>query len=59
MSNMCSYRPGMGDLELLRVELEQQRRSLAMLSPGSPITREKAVALIERGQRLVDEARRP
>jgi hypothetical protein len=48
----------MGDLELLRVELELERRSLAMLSPGSPITREKAIAMIERCQRLVDEARR-
>ena len=48
----------MGNLELLRVELEQERRSLAMLPPNAPITREKAIALIERCQRLVDEARK-
>jgi hypothetical protein len=29
-----------------------------MLSPSAPISREKAIALIERCQRLVDEARR-
>lgn len=48
----------MTTIELLRVELEQQRRALAMLPPQSPLTRETAIALIERCQSLVEAARR-
>jgi hypothetical protein len=46
----------MTDLELLRAELERERRSLAMLSPTTLITRENAMALIERCQRTIDAA---
>ena len=45
------------DIEYLRSELENERRSLAMLPPSSPITREKAIALIERCQRAIDAVR--
>lgn len=48
----------MSELELLRTELERERRSLAMLPPESPITRERAIALIERCQAAIDVARR-
>jgi hypothetical protein len=45
------------DLAFLRSELEIERRSLAMLPPEAPITREKAIALIVRCQRAIDAAR--
>jgi hypothetical protein len=45
------------DIEFLRSELEIERRSLAMLPASSPITREKAIALIERCQRAIDAVR--
>lgn len=48
----------MGDLELLKVELEQHRRALAMLPPESPIARETAIDLIERCQNAIEAARR-
>ena len=46
----------MSDLTALTVDLEQQRRSLAMLPPGTPITRETALELIERCQTVVATA---
>jgi hypothetical protein len=48
----------MSDLELLRVELEQQRRSLAMLPPQAHISREHALELVTRCQAAVEAARR-
>ena len=44
------------DLAFLRSELEIERRSLAMLPPESPITREKAIALIVRCQKAIAAA---
>ncbi|HEV8299306.1 MAG TPA: hypothetical protein VGQ20_18495 [Acidimicrobiales bacterium] len=46
----------MGDLELLKSELEQERRSLAMLAPSATISKHEAIALIERCQRAIDAA---
>jgi hypothetical protein len=48
----------MSELELLRVELEQRRRSLAMLPTTTSLTREQAIAVIERCQHAIDAARR-
>jgi hypothetical protein len=48
----------MSDLELLRVELEQQRRSLAMLPPQTNMTRERALELVTRCQAAIEAARR-
>jgi hypothetical protein len=48
----------MTSIELLRVELEQQRRALAMLPPQAPLSRETAIALIERCQAAIDATRR-
>jgi hypothetical protein len=48
----------MTSIELLRVELEQQRRALAMLPPQAPLSREAAIALIERCQAAIDATRR-
>lgn len=44
------------DLERARTNLEQHRRSLAMLPPGTPITREAALDVIELCQAAVDIA---
>jgi len=55
---MFDYHDAMDDLESLRSELEQLRRSLAMLPPSAPLTREKGLALVERCQTAVDTARR-
>jgi hypothetical protein len=46
----------MDELESLRGELERERRSLAMLSPNSPISREKAIELIRRCQAAIAAA---
>lgn len=43
--------------ESLVAELEQFRRSVAMLPPGAPLSRETAIALIERCQRVLAEER--
>lgn len=51
-----AYAGGMGDLELLKSELEQERRSLAMLAPSATISKHEAIALIERCQRAIDAA---
>jgi hypothetical protein len=48
----------MSELELLRVELEQLRRSLAMLPPNAALDREQAVSLIERCQGAIEASRR-
>ena len=53
-----AYPDRMTTIELLRVELEQQRRALAMLPPQAPLTRETAIALIERCQSVLEAARR-
>jgi hypothetical protein len=45
-------------LEHLRWELESERRSLAMLSPAATVSRDNAMALIERCQRAIDAALR-
>lgn len=42
----------------LEAELERERRSLAMLPPTSPLSREQAMALIERCQKALRDARR-
>ena len=56
-TNFCSITfLGMEDLESLKCELERERRSLAMLPPTSPITREKAIALIRRCQAAIAAA---
>lgn len=47
----------MTDLASLDAELERERRSLAMLSPRSPLSREKALELIERCQAAIRAAR--
>ncbi|MBK5223867.1 MAG: hypothetical protein JJE52_13550 [Acidimicrobiia bacterium] len=47
----------MADLATLEAELEQERRSLAMLPPSAPLTRETAIALIERCQQAIRAAR--
>lgn len=49
---------GMSDLELLRVELEQLRRSLAMLPPNAALDRGQAIVVIERCQGAIEAARR-
>jgi hypothetical protein len=46
----------MEDLESLKGELERERRSLAMLPPTSPISREKAIQLIGRCQAAIAAA---
>jgi hypothetical protein len=46
----------MEDIESLKGELERERRSLAMLSPNSPISREKAIDLIRRCQAAIAAA---
>ena len=46
----------MDDLESLKGELERERRSRAMLSPNSPISREKAIDLIRRCQAAIAAA---
>lgn len=43
--------------ETVLAELEQFRRSVAMLPPGAPLSRETAIALIERCQRALAEER--
>jgi hypothetical protein len=48
----------MVDIELLSAELERERRSLAMLSPRTPLSREKAIVLIERCQAALEETHR-
>jgi hypothetical protein len=48
----------MEQIDLLATDLERERRSLAMLPPQAPLSREKAMALIERCQALVAETRR-
>lgn len=45
-------------LTAVEAELERERRSLAMLPSSSPITRERAIALIERCQQAIRVARR-
>ena len=52
------YDETMTTIELLRVELEQQRRALGMLAPETPLSRETAIALIERCQAVLEHARR-
>jgi hypothetical protein len=47
----------MDDIDLLATDLERERRSLAMLPPQAALSREKAMALIERCQALVTETR--
>jgi hypothetical protein len=47
--------PGMENLDRLSAELERERRSLAMLSPRTPLSREKAMTLIERCQAAIEE----
>ena len=47
---------GIMDLESLKSELERERRSLAMLSPNAPISREKATELIRRCQAAIAAA---
>jgi hypothetical protein len=44
-------------VEAARRHLKIERRSLAMLPPSSPITRDKAIAIIERCQRAIDAVR--
>ena len=46
----------MEDLESIKGELERERRSLAMLSPNAPISREKAIDLIRRCQAAIAAA---
>lgn len=46
----------MDDLESLKGELERERRSLAMLSPNAPISREKAIDLIRKCQAAIAAA---
>jgi hypothetical protein len=46
----------MSDLELMKAELEQERRSLAMLRPSATISKDEAIALIERCQRALNAA---
>jgi len=46
----------MDNLESLKGELERERRSLAMLPPTSPISREKAMDLIRRCQAAIAAA---
>jgi hypothetical protein len=44
-------------IDVLVSDLERERRSLAMLPPQAALSREKAMALIERCQALVAETR--
>ena len=46
----------MQDLESLKGELERERRSLAMLSPIAPLSREKAIDLFRRCQAAIAAA---
>ncbi len=48
----------MTELDLLSTELEQQRRSLAMLPPRTALTREQVMDVIERCQAAIDRAKR-
>lgn len=45
------------DLATLDAELERQRRSLAMMPPRTPLTREQAMDTIERCQAAIRAAR--
>ena len=47
----------MEDLESLKGELERERRSLAMLLPNAPMSREKAIDLIRQCQAAIAAAR--
>jgi hypothetical protein len=58
IEHLFVYVRRMSELELLRVELEQRRRSLAMLPTTTALTREQAIAVIERCQHAIDAARR-
>jgi hypothetical protein len=49
---------GMVDLQLLASELERERRSLAMLSARAPLSREKAITLLDRCLTAIEETRR-
>ena len=46
----------MDDIEAIKGELERERRSLAMLSPNAPISREKAIDLIRKCQAAIAAA---
>ena len=48
----------MNDLDVLRAELERERRSLAMLPPQTPVSREVVISMIERCQLAIETARR-
>jgi len=54
--HLFAYDTFMDDLDSLKGELERERRSLAMLSPNSPISREKAIDLIRRCQAAIAAA---
>lgn len=49
----------MTNLQTLKNELENERRSLAMLDASATITKFEAVALIERCQRAIEAAALP
>lgn len=48
----------MTDLALIEAELERQRRSIAMLPAEAPLTRETAMAVLERCIEALRAARR-
>ena len=52
------YGSDMADLALIESELERERRSIAMLPPEAPLSRETAMAILERCLTAVREVRR-